>query len=104
MCPKPETPNPTVSAVESNRGREAETPSEIPPRGWRDIFLRVKDKVAADNLSIIAAGVAFYGFLAIFPAIAAVVSVFGLITSPAELQTYLNREPFAFASCAPDQQ
>jgi uncharacterized BrkB/YihY/UPF0761 family membrane protein len=104
MCPKPETQNPTVSAVESNRGREAETPTEIPPRGWRDIFLRVKDKVAADNLSIIAAGVAFYGFLAIFPAIAAVVSVFGLITSPAELQTYLNREPFAFASCAPDQQ
>jgi membrane protein len=83
--------NPTVGdSGESNRGREAETPTEIPPHGWRDIFLRVKDKVAADNLSIIAAGVAFYGFLAIFPAIAAVVSAFGLITSPAELQTYLH--------------
>jgi membrane protein len=103
MFPKPEiladvneqldrnSRNPTVGdAVESNRGCEAETPTEIPPQGWRDIFLRVKDKVAADNLSIIAAGVAFYGFLAIFPAIAAVVSAIGLITSPSELQTYLH--------------
>jgi membrane protein len=103
MFPKPKTlaevneqadrnsHNPTISdAVGNNRGREAETPTEIPPHGWRDIFLRVKDKVAADNLSIIAAGVAFYGFLAIFPAIAAVVSALGLITSPAELQTYLH--------------
>ena len=104
MLPKPDTladvnkqqpdtnsENPTISdTVENNRGREAETPTEIPARGWRDIFLRVKDKVAADNLSIIAAGVAFYGFLAIFPAIAALVSFFGLITSPAKLQTYLH--------------
>ena len=89
--PDTNSENPTISdAVENNRGREAETPTEIPARGWRDIFLRVKDKVAADNLSIIAAGVAFYGFLAIFPAIAALVSFFGLITSPAELQTYLH--------------
>jgi membrane protein len=102
MFPKPETlanvneqpdrnsQNPTVRDTESNRGREAETPTEIPPLGWRDIFLRVKYKVAADNLSIIAAGVAFYGFIAIFPAIAAIVSAFGLITSPAELQTYVH--------------
>jgi membrane protein len=83
--------NPTISdAVENHRDREAETPTEIPARGWRDILLRVKGKVAADNLSIIAAGVAFFGFLAIFPAIAALVSIFGLITSPAELQAYLH--------------
>src|SRR5262245_22307761 len=83
--------NATISdAVENNRGREAESPTEIPARGWRDIVLRVKGKVAADNLSIIAAGVAFFGFLAIFPAIAALVSIFGLITSPAELQAYLH--------------
>jgi len=102
MFPKPETvadgneqpdrnfQNLTVSDTESNRGREAETPTEIPPPGWRDIFLRVTYKVAANNLSIIAAGVAFYGVLAIFPAIAAVVSALGLITSPAKLQTYLH--------------
>jgi len=76
--------------AENNRGREAVTPTEIPVRGWRDIFRRVKHKVAEDNLSIITAGVAFYGFLAIFPTMAALVSIFGLITSPVELQTYLH--------------
>ena len=76
--------------AENNRGREAVTPTEIPVRGWRDIFRRVKHKVAEDNLSIITAGVAFYGFLAIFPTMAALVSMFGLITSPVELQTYLH--------------
>jgi len=29
---------------ENNRGREAEKPTEIPVRGWRDIFRRVKAK------------------------------------------------------------
>ena len=51
MLPKPDTladvnkqpdtnsENPTISdAVENNRGREAATPTEIPARGWRDIF------------------------------------------------------------------
>jgi membrane protein len=83
--------NATISdAAENNRDREAETPTEIPPPGSPDIFLRVKGKVAADNLSIIAARVACFGFFSIFPAIAALVSIFGLITSPAELQTYLH--------------
>jgi membrane protein len=76
--------------AKKNRPREAVTPSQIPVRRWREVFLRVKDKAAADNLSIITAGVAFYHFLAIFPTIAAFVSIFGLITSPAELQTYLH--------------
>jgi membrane protein len=99
MFPKPEiladidrnSQNPVISdPVENNRGREAETPTEIPVQGWGDIFLRVKAKVAADNLSIISAGVAFFSFLAIFPAMAALVSIFGLITSPTELQNYLH--------------
>jgi membrane protein len=49
--------NPAISdPVEGNRGREAETPTEIPTRGWRDIFLRVKDKVAADIFLLLARG------------------------------------------------
>jgi membrane protein len=101
MFPKPKTladeqadrksQNPTISdAVGNNKGREAEMPTEIPAQGWRDIFFRVKDKVAADYISILAAGVAFFSFLAIFPAIAALVSIFGWITSPEELQAYLH--------------
>ncbi len=51
-------------------------------RGWRDILLRVKVRIKRDRLSIIAAGVAFYGLLAIFPALAAMVAIFGLVASP----------------------
>jgi membrane protein len=76
--------------TQTNRGREARSPSEIPSPGWKDIFMRVKDEISNDNLSIIAAGVAFYGFLAIFPALAAFVSTYGLLVSPSELQSDLK--------------
>jgi membrane protein len=72
-----------------SRGREAHKPEEIPKSGWRDIALRVKEKTARDNLSIIAAGVAFYGLFAIFPAIAALVSIYGLVADPAQVQQQL---------------
>jgi membrane protein len=76
-------------AHDQARGREARTPREIPKRGWKDILLRVKDRIGNDNLSIIAAGVAFYLFLALFPAIAAAVSVLGLLMEPAEVENFV---------------
>lgn len=78
-----------VSASEQARGREADAPTEIPPRGWRDIALRVKEQVQEDSVSLLAAGVAFYGMLALFPAMAAFISLYGLMTSPAEAQQQL---------------
>src|SRR5438445_12797199 len=76
--------------MEKNRGREADRPSQIPRLGWRDIFFRVKSEMDHDNLFIVVAGVAFYGFLAIFPVIAALVSIYGLITSSVELEKHLQ--------------
>src|SRR5215470_5306455 len=46
-------------------GRRAAWPSEIPRRGWWDILMRVKDGISNKNLSLIAAGAAFYAFMAI---------------------------------------
>lgn len=71
-------------------GREASRPSEIPRRGWKDILLRLKDQIAEDNLFFIAAGVAFYAFLAIFPGIAAMVSIFGLVADPADVEEWIG--------------
>jgi membrane protein len=68
------------------RGREAESPHEIPAKGWRDIGLRVKREASRDNISIIAAGVAYYFFLAIFPALAAVILIYGLFADPSAVQ------------------
>lgn len=68
------------------RGREADHPRNIPAKGWRDILLRVKDETSKDNISMIAAGVAFYLMLAIFPMLAATVSIYGLVADPADVQ------------------
>lgn len=72
----------------SSRGREASTPSEIPAKGWKDIFWRVWADLGRDNVSIVAAGVAFYGMLAVFPAITALVSIYGFFTDPADVGAY----------------
>jgi membrane protein len=47
------------------------------------VLTRVRNEVAEDNLTMIAAGAAFFGLLAMFPAVAAVVSLYGLLTDPA---------------------
>lgn len=67
------------------RGRDAETPKDIPAKGWKDILLRVKDEIAADHLSLIAAGVAFYALLALFPAITALIALAGLLVEPSQI-------------------
>lgn len=72
--------------VGDNRGRNARTPSEIPRQGWRDILWRVWNQIGEDNLFLVAAGVSFYAFLALFPALAAMVSLAGLIMEPADVE------------------
>ena len=73
---------------EPGRGRHADTPSEIPKAGWRDILLRTWDQMGRDHVSMVAAGVGFYGLLALFPAITAVISIWGLMFDP---QTILQQ-------------
>lgn len=66
----------------NGRGRLAHTPAHIPLPGWRDILMRVFHAFSDNNLSIIAAGVSFYGLLAIFPGVAAFVAIYGLFQDP----------------------
>ena len=72
------------------RGEEATHPGEIPKRGWKEVLLRVKNEMDADNLSIVCAGVAFFGLLAIFPGITALVTLYGLVTDPAQVEQQLS--------------
>jgi membrane protein len=76
----------TNKARSQQRGRRAERPGEIPRHGWKDILVRVKDEQKKDNLSVVAAGVAFYAMLSIFPALAALVSIYGIFADPGEVQ------------------
>jgi len=69
-----------------NGGREVTETTETSPAGWKGILLGVRDEVRRDNVSLVAAGVAFYAFLAVFPAIAALVSLYGLLYDPVDIQ------------------
>jgi membrane protein len=64
------------------RGRDADSPAQIPKRGWKDILLRVYNGIGKDRILMNAAGVTFYALLALFPAIAAFVSIYGLFADP----------------------
>lgn len=75
---------------EYQRGREAERPRDIPRAGWRDILLRTRSEMSEDYMGITAAGVAFYLLLAIFPALAALVSIYGLMFDPADVQRQMQ--------------
>src|SRR5690606_29293070 len=66
--------------AEPGRGRAAMSPLDIPPLGWKDILWRVYRETMRDKLPIVAAGITFYTLLAIFPALGAFVSLYGLFS------------------------
>ncbi|HYF60542.1 MAG TPA: YihY/virulence factor BrkB family protein [Burkholderiaceae bacterium] len=70
---------------DAHRGRQADRPTHIPAKGWKDIALRVKDQLDENHLSIIAAGVAFYLLLSFVPALAALVAIYGVFADPAQI-------------------
>lgn len=68
-------------------GAHADSPAKIPPRGWRQILVRAVRCSMEDRVPLIAAGVAFFGFLALFPSLIAVVLLYGLVSTPADLSS-----------------
>jgi membrane protein len=77
-------------AQERGRGRGATHPFQIPWRGWRDIIWRTYKEMQSDRLLSIAGGVSFFALLAIFPAITALVSAYGMFFNPATITNNLN--------------
>jgi membrane protein len=75
---------------DESRGRGADRPSEMPALGWKDILIRVWKNIGSDRVVVISAGVAFYIILALFPAIAALVSLYGLFADPTTISNHLN--------------
>jgi membrane protein len=68
--------------LDCRNGRSAEAPSEIPLGGWKNILLRIYNGISEDRILANAAAVTFYALLALFPAIAALVSIYGLFADP----------------------
>jgi membrane protein len=70
----------------SGRGREAESPQNLPASGWKDVGLRVWGEISENNILLIAGGVTYSIVLALFPGLAALVSVYGLVLDPSQVE------------------
>jgi len=75
---------------DDKHGRTAAHPKQIPKAGWRDIFTRVAQNIGRDNTSLVAAGIGLNALLAVFPALAVLVSVYGMFASPGDVATDLG--------------
>lgn len=88
-------------------GRTATRPAEIPRRGWRDIAARVWQNLGRDNTSLVSAGIGLHALLAVFPALAVVVSVYGMFASATDvardLRPFLGVLPGDAAKLITDQ-
>jgi YihY family inner membrane protein len=80
----PDVPPAGSPTPEELPGIDAASPTQIPWRGWKQIVRRAWAENNADNMPTIAGGVAFFGFLAVFPALIALISIYGLVVSPDE--------------------
>jgi membrane protein len=79
-----------VITAQPGRGRSARTPSDVPARGWKDILVRIWKNIGKDRVIVVAAGVTFYSVLALFPAIAALVALYGLFADPTTITSHLD--------------
>ncbi len=77
-----DTRSAAAAPSDARRGGAANSPAQIPPRGWWDVLKRVGRQFSEHRVMAEAAGVVFYVLLAIFPAIAALVSLYGLFADP----------------------
>ena len=76
--------------AKQNRGRSAETPTQIPLRGWKDIAVRTYNEVNNNNIFLVAGGVTYALLLALFPSLAALVAIYGLLFDPNQVEQQVN--------------
>jgi membrane protein len=79
------------AVANGQQGRQADAPQEIPPKGWLAIAKRTAKEVKQDQVPLLAAGVAFYTLLALFPAVIAGVSIYGLVADPETVRDQIDR-------------
>jgi len=73
--------------VSDGVGHDAESPTDIPAKGWWQVTRRSLKEIGEDNLTLVAKGVAYSWFMALFPGLVAAVSIYGLVTTPDEVKS-----------------
>ena len=86
------------AAGERVPGEQARTPAQVPARGWWQITRRAWKEAKADRVPLLGAGVAFYAFLSLFPAMIALVLLYGLVADPDQITDQVA----SFTSALPD--
>jgi membrane protein len=71
-------------------GRDADKPTQIPAKGWFQILKRSYKEISDDHLTLVAGGVAYAWFMALFPGLIAAVLIYGLVTTPAEVTSQVS--------------
>ncbi len=75
---------------EPGRGRSAESPTEVPRRGWKDILWRTWSEINDDRVTLVAAGATYFLLLSLVPTLTAFVSLYGLFTDPATVNEHVG--------------
>jgi membrane protein len=78
------------SSAQEVPGGDADAPTDIPAKGWLQILKRSFKEISDDHLTLVAGGVAYTWFLALFPGLIAAVLIYGLVTSPSEVSSQVS--------------
>ena len=76
--------------VQTGEGPGPDSPLELDPLDWKQTAKRAVKEIKDDRATLIAAGMAYYGFLALFPALIAAVGILGLIDAPDSLYAQME--------------
>jgi membrane protein len=74
-----------VTAFPRDRGHHATSPWQMPKAAWKDIAARTYKRTWDDNVGLVAAGVALYGFFALLSLLGALVLIYGMVADPAHV-------------------
>ena len=80
-----------MEEIESNNDYDAQKPKDLKMKDWWTILKRIVKNIKVNYIMIVAPGIAFFLFLAIFPALFALVSLYGLVFNPDEVQDQLSQ-------------
>lgn len=92
---------PTPSRTKTSQDRRATSPLSVTRHGWWSVLWRVYRSTQQHHIGMMASSIAFYGLLSLFPAIAALISIWGMYADPAQVQQQLvNLDEFIPAEAA----
>lgn len=86
-------PKPVIHSAdrpENSPGRGPQAPTDIPPKGWRDVLLQVVHGISEDRITTISGGVTFFVLLALFPGLAGLISLYGLFADSGTIAQHLS--------------